>query len=741
MNDMKNDVACLRLAAASLLLALFLLGASASESLAQEAPPPKPAPLVTDPLARDLLSTNPTTPSDILRVLDVLVELRQAKAGEPLLKQVVEMQLDDAKLASLYGEFGAALFAKLARTAELNPAAGQFADKVIAAANKHARDPQQISQLIELLKNPSSEVRAKAARQLQLGHGDAVTALLAVLADPSREAEFAHVEEALVALGGDTPAPLAAVFEGADTALKLRAIEVLGRVDRPDAQLALLAPAYGADNPAEIRQAARQALTAYADAPQDATAAAAKLYSTAATYFDQPPVMPTDPQGMVAVWFWDDEQKKPVSEPAPPQLAAFVMAALWSDNARQILPREPAIGRLHWGALLEAEVLRAGSPQAVPTDAESVYRELRDEGGIAVIEDLLTHWSSHGHPAVAAVAAQLLGETGETELLHSTGSQLSPLVKAVLNPDRRLRFAALSAIMKLEPDAPYPGSSFVADAIQFFINSSGGRAVLVGDERSSGVVQQSGLLASLGFDPHAARNRHEILTQGAVTADYEFVVLDMTLAGPLSGMILQDLRRDARTGGLPVAIVSSVRDFDEARALARTEPLTEAFLRPLDPDGMKTVVAWAAAKGTPSIVPAAERLKQAQQSIDWLVPLSQSRHSLYPIEQMEASLVASLGVPALRPAAISVLTNLHTPGSQRALVELASEGIQTLADRQLAAKAFAANVARCGTLLTTGEIITQYDLYNASERQEKPVQQVLASILDAIEAYARKHPG
>ncbi len=593
---------------------LFVAIGSPATINAQEAAPPKPASVVTDPLARDLLATNPNTPVDIVRVLDVLIELRQAKAGQSLLQKLIEMQLDDGKLAELYGEFGAGVFLKLARSADLSPAAGQFADKVIAAANKQARDPQQINQLIEQLKSPASDIRARAVSQLQLAHGAAASALLAVLSDPAREAEFAHVEEALVALGGDTPGPLAAVFDGPDVSVKLRAIEVLGRVDRPEAELSLLAPAFGVDSSAEIRQAALRALAAYAGAPRDAVEAAAKLYTTATIYFDQPPVIPTDAQGLVPLWYWDDEQKKPVAELAPPQIAAYALAAFWSDSAREILPKEPSIRRLHWAALLEGEVIRAGGPQSLPTDADSIYRQLQNEEQTPEIEDLLAHWSTHGHPAVAAVAAQLLGESGATSLLFSTNAHLSPLVQAVVHPDRRLRFAALQAIIKLEPDAPYPGSSFVADAIQFFINSSGGRGVLVGDQRASGVVQQAGLLASLGFDPQAARNRHEILTLGASSADYEFVVLDMTLAGPVSGMILQDLRRDARTGSLPIAIVSSTADFDQAQSLARSEPLAAAFLRPMNVDGMKSVAAWAAAQSKASVVPAAERLQQAQQA-------------------------------------------------------------------------------------------------------------------------------
>jgi hypothetical protein len=45
-------------------------------------------------------------------------------------------------------------------------------------------------------------------------------------------------------------------------------------------------------------------------------------------------------------------------------------------------------------------------------------------------------------------------------------------------------------------------------------------------------------------------------------------------------------------------------------------------------------------------------------------------------------------------------------------------------------------VARHGTLLTSGEILLQYDRYNQSETQDRQTQLVLASILDSVEARA-----
>ena len=50
-----------------------------------------------------------------------------------------------------------------------------------------------------------------------------------------------------------------------------------------------------------------------------------------------------------------------------------------------------------------------------------------------------------------------------------------------------------------------------------------------------------------------------------------------------------------------------------------------------------------------------------------------------------------------------------------------------------AAEAFRASVAAHGVLLTTDQILAQYDRYNASETADAATQKVLARVLDVIE--------
>jgi hypothetical protein len=81
-----------------------------------------------------------------------------------------------------------------------------------------------------------------------------------------------------------------------------------------------------------------------------------------------------------------------------------------------------------------------------------------------------------------------------------------------------------------------------------------------------------------------------------------------------------------------------------------------------------------------------------------------------------------------------VLGYLATPTAQRTLVMLASQPDQPLAVRQAAAAAFREAAKRRGILLTRGEILQQYAVYNRSSELDEATQQVLGQLLDTIES-------
>jgi hypothetical protein len=93
----------------------------------------------------------------------------------------------------------------------------------------------------------------------------------------------------------------------------------------------------------------------------------------------------------------------------------------------------------------------------------------------------------------------------------------------------------------------------------------------------------------------------------------------------------------------------------------------------------------------------------------------------------------SLLTPELTKSATAVLATQPTASAQRSLVNMASRQVLPIESRQAAAQAFQTHAQKQGILLTSEEILRQYDRYNSSETADKATQQLLALILNVIE--------
>jgi hypothetical protein len=533
--------------------------------LAQQPPAGRPAPVVTDPVARDLLATNPATPGEIIRVLNMLVDLGQAKAGEGLLSKLASLPLDDDQLADLDRQFGSGVFLKLSLAADLQPLGKQFADRVLAAANKQARDPAHIAALVERLKSPSTADRAAAIAELERGGDAAIAALIKTLAEATNPADRQAASDALAAIGDAAVGALAAILEGNRGDLAAQAAGILGNIQAPAARQWLLAPALGDRSPRNVREAARRALTAESGVLPDPVEAAAELYRTALEYDQQPPRLPEGPGGLVTLWSWDAKSRLPVAGQVSERLATRELAARLAAAGRDILPEEPVLRRLQNVLLLEAAIDRSGGLARLDRTPGSAVERVASEG-LSDVEDLLEFAAAHRHPGPAAVAAEILGRLGDVGLLASEGGKPRALARAAAHPDRRLRFAAVAAIIALDPQELYAGSSLVADALQFFMGSHGMRAAVVGDIRSAGAEETGGLLTALGYQVRIATSNRELVREAIAASDLELVLVDMRLANDLAGKVVQDLRRDCRTGHVPVGLMAAtgnVASIDE----------------------------------------------------------------------------------------------------------------------------------------------------------------------------------
>ncbi|MBI2823372.1 MAG: hypothetical protein HYX69_01635 [Planctomycetia bacterium] len=711
-----------------------------STAFAQDPAPPAPARPV-DPVAQALLASKPSTPSELVRSIRALVNLGHPAAAAPLAQQLIDQKLNDDALVALADEFGSAVFLRLARVPELNPAAAQFCTAVLDAAQRKTHDPARVAGLIDELKKATTpQERAGVVAKLRPAGSAAVAALVPVLADKARAGEHANICAALAALGSVAIEPLVAILDEDDPALVTQAVDVLGRSNDPSVVEYLLAPSLAPDSPPAVQAAGRRALARYLAPRPTPTQAAARLHERIQTGLQRieqsrPPLVLVREPAMV--WHWDAGQKRLVHENVTPAAADMAAAVKLAGDARRLRPDSPVIRRLYLATLAQAIAL-AGDEQAASGGSSHLdkARATLTALDVAELEDLLGFALDTNRPAAATVAARLLGAVGDASLLDSHSPQPSELARAAAHPDRRLRFAAVEAILKLRAERPYAGSSCVADALGYFARSSGAPRALVVASHATEADRVAGLLTTLGYEADTATDARVALRLAKTQGDYEFILADMATAGPVSGELLQRFRADYRSARIPVAIMAMGDELDAAQRRARRVPLCTAVLRAMDAATLQfdlSLLQQATGSGPAS---RDERRAQCAQALAWIAELAAHPQQIYDLRGLDESVLESLDEPELTMPAIAALARLDTPRSQRALVNLASRLAAPLALRRAAAAAFAESVSRYDTLLTGSEIARQYELYNASEALDVDTQRVLASILDTLEARA-----
>jgi CheY-like chemotaxis protein len=706
----------------------FLVSAEGARG---EQAPPEPGP--KDAAVSGLLATNPTTPRERARAARILADLGRPDLARGYLKQVLEAKLDDAQLSALAEEFGPAMFTEMAARATLAPEAKQLADAVLGAVNRKLQDPQHLGGLVKQLSDPSDDRRSEALAGLMAARGAAVNPLLAVLADPARAAEQANVRAALAQLRGDAFGPLTGMLECGDPPLVAQAAQTLGAMNASEAALYLLVHYASEKSDRKVREAAGAALVRLLGKLPAPHEAADLLAQYARRQFDRLQPLKTDLAGRVQVWTWDAAKKQVVGRELPADDVSRILAARLAREAYALAPDSPPIRLLYLATMLEQAVYGNGLDNPLPT-GEGTPAAKAAAFGANEVDALLKFAMNTGHPAAAMAAAEILGHTGQAEALLRQGNGPAPLVLATRYPNRRLRMAAIGAIVRLQPAGPFPGSSYVPEALRFFAATSGARKALVAGPSSEVSMSLTGYLVPLGYEADVAIAGREVIQKAIGSPDYELILVDAALTEPAPDLLLQQLRRDGRTAHLPVGIIARAEQFERATRMARNDPLARAFHRPHTAEAAKWQIEQLTKLVAGEMVPFAQRQRQAAQAIAWLAELSVRSQGVYDLKRAEDTAMGALYVPPLAPKAAAMLANLGTAESQVALVEIASRLTQPLEVRKAAVVAFGESTRRYGILLTTDQIQRQYDRYNASANQDVATQKTLGLILDDIEA-------
>jgi len=697
----------------------------------EEPPPPD------EPAVQAILESMPKTAPDKLRAAQVLVDLNRPDLAKPLLKQLLTPPLKPAAAYALVRRFGSATFFKLASNQDLTPEGQQFADFILAAAEKYRDDPDRLTALAARLADKSQTQREDAMAALEDARGQAVGPLLHVLADPGKAVAHPAVRELLVRLEDDAVGPLMGVLESNDAALKVQVVDVLGQLGAKQAMDALYLPLLSAKSSTALRTAAARALLQIVGSLPTLGDAQTLLRRDLLDHLDRSRLAAAEPQATVEVWEWNVKRKQ--SEPLKYRAsdAELALAARLGRDLYELDPTNLTNRRLYLTALLGAARYANGLDKPLPTTPGGAYAIAAAMGADA-IDDFLGYALSANRPAAATAAAQILGDIGGPNLLERSGPALSPLAKAARGSDPRLRFSAVDAILKLKPTRAFAGSSAVPEALGFFAASSGVRRALVGYPNPEQAQVLVGFLAELGYECDAWTTSRRLFEMATTSPDYDFVLLHTALRHPPTEELVVQLRRDPRTASLPIGLIASSGDLPRARRLAERAGLATVFPRPHELEAVKFDVAALHALQERDVMLPEERQSRAAAALDWLAALSEKPQSLFDLRRQLPLVEIALYAPEHGAKAALVVGNLGTADGQHALVELAALATQPLPNRHAAAVAFSRSVDRYGLLLTQDQITTLYDRYNANAGEDPDTHAMLTSVLDTID---RKQAG
>jgi hypothetical protein len=688
----------------------------------------------TDPNVLAIRHSMPQTVFELMRATHNLMNLGRPDEARKYLQQLVNARLDDTVLSWLQAKFGSALFLRLAADEGMQPEGRTFAESVMQAAHRMARDPGRLEALIKQLSDATPAARYAAVVDLREAREEGAVALIQVLGDANRAAEHDRVREALVQLRSDAEGPLLAVMDSRDDSVRGHALHALARLGSRDAVPFLLRPVVTDGGDASLRRTLSEALVEAFGRIPSLDAAQGYLHRRCLAYFDGKVYGKPDHEDRVVLWHWDAAARIPVAVRVPARTASIHMAGRLATELVRLAPARDDYRKLYTTALLE--VAQRGRSSGQPLErGEGTPFHFAAQLGSSALEQVIQFALDRGHTGAAVAALEILGEIGDVPMLMRADGQPCIACQALRHADRRVRFAAMEAILRIDPRERYPGASFMTESLGYFASNSGSRRVLIAHPRVELAQTMAGTLLEAGFETDTVVAGSGALQLAARNADYEFALISDAIDRPPARELLYQLRREPRTAGMPVALLAREENLERLQQLTGDDPLTITLPAPYEPAGMAFVVGRLRDRAGVNFVTAEERMQQAAIALDRMAALAESPewYGYYELVGQQAAVERAMVAPPLTRSAARVLGMLATPSAQRRLVTLANQSDWPLADRRAAAVAFQVAVQRRGLLLTRDEILAQYDRYNSRATQDRATEQILGAILDTID--------
>ncbi|MCL2006390.1 MAG: hypothetical protein FWG73_09610 [Planctomycetaceae bacterium] len=526
-----------------------------------------------------VLHREPTTALELMQAIDVLSVVGRPVFVRHYLRRFLngEFPATPEQSARIVEILGTQKLLQLAVHPEFAPLSKDAVDRIIAEAKNHWQDEERIAEALQETDwfTDSAQVRREALPDLKiLWQGDqlSVQQVFERLATIEDEQEADQLTAILLSVRRDMTEALAAALGAYNGKLRYHAARGLAASVPPQEAFLLYQFVFNDEIDESERETVRNTLEQRRITLPSQERAAAILFERATDYFERRRPVRIDTDGNVSFWGWEKQFRKEAigdvsfSADEPPFKEGIVyyvepnietayksFALGYYHQSLGVLPLSSANRKAyvfaHRIALIErtTELSNRGtvhydlSGAIAPEDAEQFLK-------LCLEKDCFY---------AALVAIRVLAEHGDADLVQSTTGKPRILVQATVAKDRAVRFAALNAIMQLNPAEPFAGSSLVADTLVWFARSEGESIVLSGHPQIASAIQAANLFLGLGYRPDVATTCRELFARAAISPDVELVVVDARTPQQPVGEFVQMMFQDARTAEIPIAILTS----------------------------------------------------------------------------------------------------------------------------------------------------------------------------------------
>jgi len=672
----------------------------------------------------ELFAKEPQTPLELWEAVDYLLRTEQAKKAVSYLDKFVKSRPDDATWIAIRNRYGPGSILRLNDDAATRSFAKPLVEAMVAAARKHATQPERIARFItELTRTPQEQ--DYAVRHLREAGPDAVPFLVEALSRPDLSAEDRRLMlHNIGRLDRSAVPPLIAVLDSPDTVLAADAARALGMIDMQAVpHLTFLAASTTA--PPAVHTAAQAAIADLTGRPFSAQPRTPVQVLTAAawSYHRHQAEFTGDP---VVVWAWDKDRKAPSPREVPRTQAEATFGLRLAQEALRLDPNNRDAQVVHLSLALEKAVERVGFTSFPAQDQATFAAAIAS--GPSILGDVLKNAVTDGKTDLAAAAAMALAQVTDRAALSGTGRP-HPLVDALYAPGRRTQFAAAKALVTLAPTQPFPGSSRVVPTLaRFVINQALPRAVVIDGNPNRG-SHLAGFLTNLGYDSELELTGNRGFLAAAESADVELILISYDLFREGWGLndTLANLGADARTAAIPVFIYGPLDVKIKRPNLERDYPGIKFLVQPADAGTLQRQL-----KVLPVELSEAERAGYAREATLLLAQIARERKSPLAVDLIAAEPVLTVALGQLETAATAAaaLGDIPDPDAQRSLASLVLDPSHDPALRRQTATQLVRSIRRFGRLISAGQ---EARLLTALREETDPEVRVdLAMILQAL---------